>query len=158
LREFTTDAADLTLIYQLLNEPKFIRFVADRNIRTLDDARDYLVKRPIASYAANGFGLWCVLRKDNGALIGMCGLIRRDNLPEVDIGYALLEAHEGHGFATEAAAAALTYGRDLLKLQRIVAIVDPANTASVRVLEKIGLRYERSVKLDDDDVELKLFG
>jgi [ribosomal protein S5]-alanine N-acetyltransferase len=155
LRQLTLD--DAPFIMALLNEPDFIRFIADRNIRSLDDAQRYLENGPLASYARNGFGLWCVERTSDQVALGMCGLIRRDGLDAVDIGYAYLSVHYGHGYATEAARGVVAYGREVLALPRVVAIVDPGNTASIHVLKKIGLRFERMLRLADDDIELKLF-
>ena len=156
LRQLTTD--DSEFILELLNDPSFIRNIGDRNVRTLDDADAYIMKGPVASYAKNGFGLYLVLLKETNESIGMCGLIKRDGLEDVDIGYALLPRFWSKGYAVEAAQATKMYAKDEVGLKRIVAIVDPANQGSIRVLEKIGLRYEKMVRLSADDIELKLFG
>ncbi|WP_293765793.1 GNAT family N-acetyltransferase [uncultured Aquitalea sp.] len=139
LREFTIDDAQLVL--DLLNDPDFIRFVADKGVRTLDDAVRYLTEGPLTSYADNGFGLWCVERLDNDEGIGMCGLIRRPDMPWEDVGYNFLPAGRGQGFAREAAAACVQFGLSGLGLQRVVAFIDPGNIASARVLEAAGLRF-----------------
>ena len=156
LRQF--DLQDGDFILELLNEPSFIQNIADRGVRTVEAARNYLLNGPIASYAKNGFGLYMVESKKTGKPIGMCGLIRRDGLEDVDIGYALLPRFWSKGYAVEAAQAVKEYGGSVLGLKRLVAIVDPANEGSIRVLEKIGLRFEKMVKLSADDIELKLFG
>jgi RimJ/RimL family protein N-acetyltransferase len=156
LRELTPDDAEF--IFELLNEPSFIQNIGDRNIRTLDDAGAYIVNGPVASYAKNGFGLYLVVLRETGESIGMCGLIRRDGLEDVDIGYALLPRFWSRGYAVEAARATKAYAKEVIGLKRIVAIVDPANEGSIRVLEKIGLRYEKMVRLSADDIDLKLFG
>ena len=156
LRQFTPD--DAAFIFEQLNDPAWIRNIGNRNIRTMDDARAYIINGPRASYEKNGFGLWLIVLKKSGESIGMCGLIRRDNLEDVDIGYALLPRFWSKGYAVEAARATKTYAKDVIGLKRIVAIVDPANEGSIRVLEKIGLRYEKMVRLSADDIELKLFG
>ena len=156
LRELTPNDAEF--IFELLNEPSFIQNIGDRNIRTLDDARAYIVNGPVASYAKNGFGLYLVVLRETGESIGMCGLIRRDGLEDVDIGYALLPRFWSRGYAVEAAQATKAFAKDAIGLNRIVAIVDPANAGSIRVLEKIGLRYEKMVRLSADDIDLKLFG
>jgi RimJ/RimL family protein N-acetyltransferase len=156
LRELTPNDAEF--IFELLNEPSFIQNIGDRNIRTLDDARAYIVNGPVASYAKNGFGLYLIVLSETDESIGMCGLIRRDGLEDVDIGYALLPRFWSRGYAVEAARAAKAYAKDVIGLKRIVAIVDPANEDSIRVLEKIGLRYEKMVRLSVDDIDLKLFG
>lgn len=156
LRQFTTD--DAAFIHQLLNEPSWIRNIGDRNIRTIEDACSYIVNGPVKSYERNGFGLWLIVLRETGESMGMCGLIRRDGLEDIDIGYALLPNFWSMGYAVEAARATKEYARDAVGLKRLVAIVDPANEASIRVLEKIGLRYEKMIRLSADDIELKLFG
>jgi RimJ/RimL family protein N-acetyltransferase len=155
LRQLTADDAEF--IFELLNDPSFIRNIGDRNIRTLDDACAYILNGPAASYARNGFGLWLVALKETNERIGMCGLIRRENLEDVDIGYAFLPRFWGKGYAVEAARAAKDYAKDVVGLNRLVAIVDPTNEGSIRVLEKLGLRYEKMVRLSEDDIDLKLF-
>jgi ribosomal-protein-alanine N-acetyltransferase len=156
LRQLTTDDAEFIL--ELVNDPSFIRNIGDRNVRTIDDACAYILNGPVASYVKNGFGLYLVLLKETGESIGMCGLIRRETLEDVDIGYALLPRYWSRGYAVEAARATKEYAKDVIGLKRIVAIVDPANEPSSRVLEKIGLRYEKMVRLSADDIDLKLFG
>lgn len=155
IRQLSKDDAEF--IFELLNEPSFIRNIGDRNIRTLDDACAYIVNGPVASYARNGFGLWLVMLKETNESIGMCGLIRRENLEDVDIGYALLPKFWSQGYAVEAARAVKEYAKDVAGLKRLVAIVDPTNEGSIRVLEKLGLRYEKMVRLSADDIDLKLF-
>ena len=155
LRQLTTD--DSKFILELLNDPSFIRNIGDRNVRTIEDACSYILNGPVASYTKNGFGLYVVLIKETNESIGMCGLIKRDGLEDVDIGYALLPRYWSKGYAVEAARATMAYGRDVIGLRRLVAVVDPANEASIRVLEKLGLRYEKMVRLSADDIELKLF-
>ena len=156
LRQLTTDDAEFIL--GLLNEPSFIRNIGDRNVRTIDDACAYILNGPVTSYAKNGFGLYLVQLKETGESIGMCGLIKRDTLDDVDIGYALLPRYWSKGYAVEAAQATMAYGKDVIGLKRLVGIVDPTNEGSIRVLEKIGLRYEKMVRLSEDDIDLKLFG
>jgi len=138
---------DAPFILELLNEPAFIQNIADKGVRTLEDARGYLLSGPMASYAKHGFGLYAVELKDGGVPIGICGLIRREGLEDVDIGYVLLAGHWSKGYAVEAAAATLAYGREKLGLVRIVAITAPGNQASIRVLERIGLRLEKRIDL-----------
>ena len=156
LRQLTQDDAEF--IFELLNEPSWIQNIGDRHIRTLDDARAYIVNGPVASYAKNGFGLYLIVLKEANESIGMCGLIRREGLEDVDIGYALLPRYWSNGYAVEAAQAVKEYAKNVVGLKRIVAIVDPANQGSIRVLEKIGLRYEKMIRLSADDIDLKLFG
>ncbi len=155
LRQFSTE--DAQFILTLVNEPSFIQNIGDRGVRTLDDARAYLLNGPVASYAKNGFGLYLVLLKETNEPIGMCGLIKRDSLEDVDIGYAFLPKFWSRGYAIESARAVKNYAKDVIGLRRIVAITDPANEGSIRVLEKLGLRFEKMVRLSQDDIELKLF-
>ena len=155
LRQLSTE--DAAFILELVNEPSFIQNIGDRGVRTLEDARAYVLRVAISSYEKNGFGLYLVELKDSGQSIGMCGLINRAELENVDIGYAFLPRFWLKGYAVEAAAAVKAYARDVLGLRRLVAITDPANQGSIRVLEKIGLKYEKMVRLSADDIELKLF-
>ena len=155
LRQFSTEDAEFIL--ELVNEPSFIQNIGDRGVRTLDDARAYILRVAVASYEKNGFGLYVVELKDSRQAIGMCGLIKRDGLEYVDIGYAFLPRFWSKGYAVEAALAVKDYARDVIGLKRLVAITDPENRGSIRVLEKIGLKYEKMVRLSADDIELKLF-
>ena len=155
LRQLSSE--DGAFILELVNEPSFIQNIGDRGVRTLEDARVYILRVAISSYEKNGFGLYLVELKDSGQSIGMCGLIKRAELENVDIGYAFLPRFWLKGYAVEAAAAVKAYARDVLGLKRLVAITDPANQGSIRVLEKIGLKYEKMVRLSADDIELKLF-
>ena len=155
---FTTDRvvvapltlADAPFIVALLTDPDWLRYIGDRGVHTADDARRYLETGPMASYPAHGFGLYRVARRDTGVPIGICGLLRRATLPDVDIGFAFLPAHRGQGFAVETARATLAYARDTLGLDRIVAIVSPENAASIRVLETLGMARAGMVRLSAD--------
>ena len=155
LRQFSL--ADAELILELLNEPSFIRNIGNRGVRTLADARSYILNGPVASYAKNGFGLYLVVLKQTNESIGMCGLIKRDTLEDVDIGYAFLPRFWARGYAVESARAVKEYAENVIKLKRLVAITDPLNEDSIRLLEKIGLQFKKMVRLSEDDVELKLF-
>jgi ribosomal-protein-alanine N-acetyltransferase len=156
LRQLSTE--DAGFILQLLNEPSFIRNIGDRGVRTIESANSYILNGPVASYAKNGFGLYLVKLKETDESIGMCGLIRRDMLEDVDIGYAFLPKFWSKGYAIESAQAVKEYAKNTIGLNRIVAIVDPENQGSIRVLEKIGLQFEKMIRLSADDIELKLFG
>lgn len=155
LRPFTL--ADAGHIVELLNQPSFIRFIGDRGVRTAAEAEKYLTDGPLKSYEQNGFGLWLVEEKVTHAFVGMCGLIKRPELEDVDIGYALLPEFWGHGLATEACAGVLAYARNHRQLKRLVAIVAPDNVASIRVLEKIGLTFERTMLWPQDKSELSVY-
>jgi RimJ/RimL family protein N-acetyltransferase len=155
LRHLHDDDAEFML--ELLNDPAFIQNIGDRKIRDIDGAKAYIRNGPVASYAKNGFGLELVQLKETGESIGMCGLIKRDQLKDVDIGYAFLPKYWSKGYATESARAVKEYARDVVGLKRIVAIVDPRNAGSIHVLEKLGMTFEKMVKLAADDIELELF-
>jgi RimJ/RimL family protein N-acetyltransferase len=148
---------DAAFILELVNEPAWLRFIGDKGVRTLDDARAYLEKGPLASYERFGFGLYLVELKASGTAVGICGLIRRDTLSDVDLGFAFLSRFHGNGYARESAAAALEYGRDALGLDRIVAITLPENHASIRVLERVGFALERRIMMSGDSEEIALY-
>lgn len=148
---------DAPFILDLLNQPSFLQYIGDRGVRTLEDAQNYIRKGPMSSYERYGFGLFLVKLKDGGAPAGLCGLLKRDTLPDVDIGFAFLPQFWSQGYAYESAAAVLAHGKNTLGLKRIVAIVQPDNAGSIRLLEKLGLRFERMIRLAEDDVALKLF-
>ena len=156
LREL--ELQDDEFILNLLNEAPFVRFIGDKGVRNLPDAREYILKGPMDSYQRFGFGLYLATLIDSGLPIGICGLVKRDTLPDVDVGFAFLSRFWSRGYAAESAAAVLAYGTRQLRLPRIVAITAPDNRASIAVLEKIGLKFERMVKLTDDGEELKMFG
>jgi RimJ/RimL family protein N-acetyltransferase len=155
LRRFIIDDAEFIL--ELLNEPSFLRFIGDKGVRTLADAREYILQGPVASYERHGFGLYLVAIREGAVPIGMCGLLKRESLPDVDIGFAFLPGFWSQGYALEAAAAVKADGLDRLGLKRIVAITNPDNSASIKLLEKIGLKYERLIKLSKDGPEIKLY-
>jgi RimJ/RimL family protein N-acetyltransferase len=148
---------DAEFILKLLNEPSFLRYIGDKNVRTLDDARLYILNGPVKSYEQNGFGLYKVELKQNGEPIGISGLVKRDTLPDPDIGFAFLPQYWSKGFAFESAMAVMNYARDTAGLDRILAITSPDNDASAKLLAKIGLRFDRLIKLSDDAPEVKLF-
>jgi len=155
LRQLSLD--DAPFILALLNEPSYLRFIGDKGVRTLDDARNYILTGPMDSYDRHGFGLYLTTKKDDATPIGVCGLLKRESLDAPDIGYAFLPPHWSKGYAFEAAAEVLAYARSALGLRRIVAVVSPDNESSVRLLEKLGLRFERMVRLSEGDIEIKLF-
>ena len=156
IRKLSTDDAEF--IVELLNQPSFLRYIGDKGVRDNVDAVQYIQTGPVASYERFGFGLYLVELKETGVPIGICGLLKRDSLPDVDVGFAFLPAYWSQGYALESAAAVMTYGREVLGLRRIVAITSPDNDASIRLLEKIGLRFEGMIKLSSDQSEVRLFG
>jgi RimJ/RimL family protein N-acetyltransferase len=139
--------ADAAFALELLNEPGYHRFIADRGIGTIEGASDYLLNGPLASYAKHHRGLLRVSLRATGEAIGMCGLLHRDIWPDPDIGFAFLERHNGRGYATEAAQAVMAHGRDVLGLTRMVGFTAPDNAASQRILGKLGLVRDRLVQL-----------
>ncbi len=156
LRKLSTDDAEFIL--RLLNEPSFIQNIGDKGVRTIDDACSYILNGPVASYETFGFGLWLVETKESGTPMGMCGLLKRDALEDVDIGYALVPEFWSRGYALESASAVLSYASKTLGLKRVVAITDPDNQGSIRLLDKMGFEFERMVRLSEDAPEIKLFG
>lgn len=155
LKELSLADAPFTL--ELVNDADYLRFIGDKKIRNLQDAVTYLEKGPMASYTANGFGLWKVaLREEPDTAIGMCGLIRRDSLPYIDIGYAFLPKYRGKGFVTEAALACKEYCANLGE-QYLCAIVNPANTSSVKVTEKLGMHLEKPIRMPGADTDVNLY-
>lgn len=148
---------DAPFILELVNDPQFLRNIGDRGVRNLDDARRYLESGPLASYEEHGFGLFLMERRTDTVPIGICGLLKRPTLEDADVGFALLPAFHGRGYATEAAEATLKWGRQHLGLDRVVAITSPDNVASARVLEKIGLRFDRMIRLAEDGEDVRFF-
>jgi len=155
LRRLSVDDAEFIL--RLLNEPSFIQNIGDRGVRTIEDARAYIIKGPLASYDKFGFGLWLVELKESGLPIGISGLLKREVFEDVDIGYALLPEYWSRGYALESASAVMSYARDKLGSTRVLAVVNPDNQSSIRLLEKLGFQYDRMVRLSDDAPEIKLF-
>ncbi len=155
LRRVTVD--DSEFILELLNDPAWLRFIGDRGVRTLDGAREYILKSLVAMYERLGFGLYLTELKDGGLPIGICGLIKRDSLEDVDIGFAFLPEFRGAGYGVESASAVMAYGKNNFGLNRIVAITSPDNHDSARLLEKLGFKFERMLKLSDDGAEVCLF-
>lgn len=155
LRRLTED--DAPFILALLNEPSFVANTGDRGVRTDEQARTYVRDGPVASYARFGFGLLLASLRQNGTPIGICGILKRDTLEDPDLGYGYLPAFWGAGYAVEAASATLEHGRSVLGLRRVSAITKPENAPSIRVLEKLGFRYESLVRLKEGEEESMLF-
>lgn len=148
---------DAGFILQLLNDPSFVRNIGDKGVRTIADAVEYIRTGPVASYERFGFGVYLVTLKETGSSMGICGLIKRETLEDIDVGFAFLPAFWSKGYAFEAASAVVTYGKEVLGIRRIVAITTTDNTGSIRVLEKLGLKFERMIRLTEGEPELKLF-
>jgi len=155
LRELTAD--DAAFILELVNEPAWLRFIGDKGIKTLDAARNYILKGPVDMYVRLGFGLWLVELKCGSIPIGICGLIKRNSLEDIDLGFAFLQTHWRKGYAYESASATMAYGKKVFDLRRIVAIVAQGNDPSDRLLEKLGFRFERMIRLSEAAPEIKLY-
>ena len=155
IRQFVIDDAEF--IVELLNQPSFIRFIGDKKVRNVDDARSYMTTGPIESYQRHGFGLYLVELKDRKVPIGMCGVLKRESLPDPDLGFAFLPQYWRQGYAFEAASAVLKEARDKFTLSRILAITNPDNDASIKLLSKLGFQFERVMKLSSGSDEVKLF-
>ncbi len=155
IRHFTLE--DAPFILELVNQPAWIQFIGDRGVHTLAQAEAYLQNGAMASYEAHGFGLYLVQRKADGGRLGMCGLIKRPSLPYVDIGFAFLPQFTGQGYAFEAATAVLHHAQHDLNLSPILAITATDNQRSIKLLQKLGLHFQKMISLAEGQPELKLF-
>jgi RimJ/RimL family protein N-acetyltransferase len=151
------DADDAAFILRLVTDPAWLRFIGDKGIRTLEDAREYIQNGPVTMNRRLGFGLYLVENQADGQPMGICGFIRRDGLDDVDLGFALLPEYRGQGYAFEAAAALMVYGASVLGLSRVAAITTPENDASAKLLEKLGFRFDRVIRLAPDAAETRLY-
>jgi len=155
LRPFTLE--DAPFILRLLNEPSFLQHIGDKGVRDLEGARGYLTNGPLASYAKHGHGLMAVTLKATGEAIGMCGLLKRDNLDHPDLGYAFLPEFWSKGYAQEAAEAALEHGAKVLGFQTLLAIVSQGNAASIKLLDKLGFAFTRLEAMYPDEPEVAVY-
>jgi RimJ/RimL family protein N-acetyltransferase len=155
LRELTLE--DAPFIHALLNDPDWVRFIGHRDAATVEAARAYIERAYLPLYAQQGLGLWAVLRRGESEPLGVCSLLQRDSLDAPDLGFAFLPAGRGHGYAREVAAACLAHALSTLGHARVVAICSPDNAASRRVLEDVGMHFERPVRMSDDGDELCLY-
>jgi len=155
IRRLTLD--DAPFIFRLLNEPSFIKNIGDKKIKTLEDAVKDMKKGPLSSYKKNGFGLNCVVLKETEESIGMCGLIKRPELDDVDLGYAFLPEFGSRGYAIEAARAMQAYGYNQLSLSCLAAIVNEDNPGSIRLLEKLGFKYKKDIYYPKADADVQLY-
>lgn len=155
LQRLTPDDAEFIL--ELVNEPAWLQFIGDRGVHDLDEARAYIASGATAMYERHGFGPYVIIRKADGVKLGLCGIFRRDYLPDADLGFALLTRFSGFGYAREAALATVAHAYNDLGLKRIVAITNPANRPSVRLLESIGFASEGMVELEGRPAPVNLF-
>lgn len=151
------ELSDATFIIELLNSPGWIRFINNKDIHTQADAVNYLQNGPLKSYSTYGFGHYCVVLKNSGASIGMCGIIKRDTLEDPDIGFAFLPQYNGKGYAREAAEAVLKYALTVLDIKKIVAITTPANTNSLKLIDKLKMILEGEFILPAEAKKMLLF-
>lgn len=164
LRLRLLEEGDADFYLRLVTQPSWLRFIGNRGIETTEHARQAIVQGPLAMHAKHGFCLYMVEARNMndpdgpGEPLGICGLIKRDTLPDVDIGFAFLEAHCGKGYAWESASAVLEHGRTALGLHRIVAIVSPENAISINLIRKLGLRLEQQIRLTPDANPVDLYG
>ena len=152
-----TTEEDAPFLLELYNSPKWLRFIGDRNIRTIAQAEDWINTKITPQFDRLGFGNYIVLRKSDQARIGTCGLYDREGVDGIDIGFAFLPQYEKQGYAFEAASKIMDIGFKLFSLQKISAITMPENIASQRLLGKLGLQFQQIIKLPDDQVELMLY-
>ncbi|WP_103068774.1 GNAT family N-acetyltransferase [Aquimarina sediminis] len=152
LREFNLE--DSEFILKLVNSPKWLEFIGDRNVTTKEEARAFLKNGAIKSYSENGFGFWMVQLKNDKLPIGMCGLVKRETLDDIDIGFAMLPQYLGLGYGYEIANATMNYAKNILKIDKILGITDTNNIASINLLNKIGLRFVKTLKLSENDTVL----
>jgi [ribosomal protein S5]-alanine N-acetyltransferase len=155
LRQFTL--ADTAFVIQLLNSPGWLAFIGDRNVKTEEEAKNYLLNGAMKSYEENGFGLSLVELKSDKTPVGMCGLIKREFLENPDIGYAFLPAFQGQGYAFEIAEATMIYAKETLKIPCVMAIVMSENVQSIKLLEKIGMTFQKPFPFPGDKHETMLF-
>jgi RimJ/RimL family protein N-acetyltransferase len=155
LREFSLH--DCEFIIELLNSPGWLKFIGDRNVRTTEQAKHYLENGPLKSYKINSYGLSLVEKKDDGKAIGMCGILNRDSLDNPDIGFAFLPNFNGKGYALEIVSATMIYAKDKLGISKIGAITVADNFKSIRLLEKIGLKYNKEFRFPNSEEELLLY-
>ncbi len=151
-------AGDAAFVCRLMNEPAWLEFIGDRAVRDAPGARRYIEDGPWSAYRAQGYGLKVVELLATFEPVGLCGLLKRDSLADPDLGFALLAAFHGQGYALEAARATLDHGRQALGLSRVVAIVDEGNVRSTRLLGKLGFEFERRVRLVADGAPVALYG
>lgn len=156
LRRVALDDAGFML--SIWNDPAFIRHVGDRGIRSIEEAEAALQEGALKLYEEFGYGPYCMSLKEDGTLVGICGLFRRDNLDDPDIGFGVLPDYCGKGLAGEAAQAVLMHARDDLGIEYLTAIVSPENSVSIGLIEKLGLRFERGITMPGEEDEISLYG
>lgn len=155
IEKFTLN--DASFFKALVNTPHWIKYIGDRNTKTIEDAQERIKSGHLESYKTNGFGFYKLILKEKNIPIGTCGLIKRDELKHVDLGFAFLENFERQGFGYEASMAIMKLAKEEFNINKLLAITVPYNTGSIKLLEKLGFKYEKRVKPFEDDEELLLF-
>ena len=145
---------DSPFILELVNEPSWLKYIGDKGVHTLEDAESYIRKGPVAMYERHGFGLYLVETREGGESVGICGLIKRETLDDIDLGFALLPRYWGERYAFEAASATLTHAKNELGISRVVAITSQDNDRSIKLLERLGFRFERNLPLAGEELNL----
>ena len=151
------EPGDAAFMLELLNEPAYLQHIGDKGVRTLDQARDFIAQKMAVSYEKNGYGLYLVELTQTGAPLGICGLVKRDGLEDIDIGFAFLQQFWSKGYAYESARAIMDYARDTVGLKRIVAITALDNWSSIGLLEKLGLKFDKVIQLPGHERGSKFF-
>ena len=149
--------ADCEFIIELLNEPSFKRYIGDKKVRSHEDAKEYLRNGPVGSYERHGFGMFLVRDKIDSTPMGMCGLVKREEFDAPDVGFAFLQRFWAQGYAVESAIAVLEYGKNVLQLPRIIAMVDPDNGASVRLVVKLGMTFATTVRMPGESQDISMY-
>ena len=155
LNEMTTDHAGF--LYKLMNDPAWLQFIGDRNINSLEAAKDYITFKIKPSYERFGFGFYLTSLKEDDTPIGVCGLVKRPSMEHVDVGFAFMPDYRGKGYGYESASAIMDYAKSELDIDYIVAITDLDNVGSIKLLEKLGLKFEKVMQLDGDKKQCRLF-
>lgn len=154
IRKLTLDDAEF--IFELLNQNSWKKYIGNKNIKTIEDAKQYLIDNPLKMYETHGFGLWCVTKLYSKQPLGVAGIIKRDTLPLIDIGFAFLDRFAGHGYAYEACESILKYTQAQFHSEQILAIVKPENSKSIKLLDKLGFIFKEQVHLNPADDQLNL--
>jgi RimJ/RimL family protein N-acetyltransferase len=155
LREF--NSTDGELIFELLNSPGWLKYIGSRSISTADDAVNYIESKLQKGYRESGFGFYLVELKATGEKTGMCGLVKREGLDDIDIGFALLPQYENKGYAVESSLAVIQYARSVLNIHKLAAITLPSNLSSIKLLEKLGMKFDKKISIPGDPEELLLY-
>jgi len=155
IREFNFEDSDFVI--RLVNSPGWLAFIGDRNIKNTEQANQYMISGPMASYKKQGYGFYVVVLKNTQKPIGICGLIKRNTLPETDLGFAFLPEFNGQGYAYESASSIVDYAKNQLKLKNLLAIVMPENASSIKLLEKLGMQFDKMIEFGDKKELLMLY-